>query len=42
MNGSSCSRNGCSGRGRFFYPKVRWQEHLFFDLQKEYAKPLDK
>jgi hypothetical protein len=21
MNGSSCSRNGCSGRGRFFVPR---------------------
>ena len=26
MNGSSWSRNGCSGRGRFFCPKVRWQK----------------
>jgi len=26
MNGSSCSRNVCSWRGKFFCPKVRWQK----------------
>lgn len=26
MNGSSCSRNGCSGRERFFCPKIRRQK----------------
>ena len=29
MNESSWGRNGCSGRGRCFCPKVRWQNHFF-------------